>query len=216
MDGSFYAHGSQSVEAAFVELSAPVLRSLELDAAGRVDHYNTPSTSFTPKFGVKWTLLPSSRCAAPTRAVSATRALPKSGTSGTGSATTAPVDYVRCPYTNKPSDCGFGYAATLSVGNPNLKPEKSRSYTAGVVFEPVQQVNFTFDYYNIRRDDEIVPAPLGLQAPVRGAPQTLQDGTVIPGPIIYYPQPYVNAGNSETSGYDGALHVEVPAGASGD
>ena len=212
MDGSFYARGSQSVEAAFVELSAPVVRSLELDAAGRVDHYNSGSTSFTPKLGVKWTLLPQLALRGTYARGFREPGIAEAGTSGTGSATTAPVDPLRCPYTSKPSDCGFGYAATLSVGNPNLKPEKSRSYTIGVVVEPVPQVSFTLDYYNIRRDDEIVPAPLGLEPPVRGVQQP---GTTYPGPIIYYPQPYVNAANSMTSGYDGALHVGIPLGAWG-
>ncbi len=212
MDGSFYSHGSQSISAAFVELSAPVLHSLELDAAGRVDHYNFPSTSFTPKFGVKWTPLPQLAFRGTYARGFRAPGIAEAGNSGTGSATTAPVDPLRCPYTNKPSDCGFGYAATLSVGNANLKPEKSRSYTVGLVFEPLKKVNFTFDYYNIRRDDEIVPAPLGLQDPVRGVQQP---GTDYPGPIIYYPQPYVNAANSHTSGYDAAMHIEIPAGAWG-
>jgi iron complex outermembrane receptor protein len=209
MDGSFYARGSQSISAAFVELSAPVLPTLELDAAGRVDHYNSPSTSFTPKFGLKWTPLPQLALRGTYARGFRAPGIAESGNSGTGSATTAPVDPQRCPFTNRPSDCGFGFAATLSVANPNLKPEHSRSYTVGVVFEPVKRVNFTLDYYNIRRDDEIVPAPLGLEPPVRGVQQP---GTTYPGPIIYYPQPYVNAANSLTSGYDGAMHVEFPLG----
>jgi iron complex outermembrane receptor protein len=208
MDGSFFAQGSQTVSAAFVELSAPVLKSLELDAAGRVDHYNFPSTSFTPKFGIKWTPLPQVAFRGTYARGFRAPGIAEAGNSGTGSATTAPLDPLRCPYTNKPSDCGFGYAATLSVGNPNLKPEKSRSYTLGVVLEPLKRMSFTFDYYNIRRDDEIVPAPLGLAEPVRGVQQP---GTNYPGPIIYYPQPYVNAANSQTSGYDAAMRIEIPA-----
>ncbi|HVN44413.1 MAG TPA: TonB-dependent receptor [Steroidobacteraceae bacterium] len=215
MDGSFYAHGSQSVTAAFAELSAPLASSLELDAAGRVDHYNSGSTSGTPKLGVKWTPLQQLALRGTYARGFRAPGIAEAGNSGTGSATTAPVDNARCPYTNKPADCGFGYVATLSVGNPQLKPEKSRTYTVGVVLEPVPQLSFTLDYYNVRRDDEIVPAPLGLQAPVRGTPQTLADGTVIPGPIIYYPQPYLNAANSETSGYDAAMHAAIPLGAWG-
>ena len=212
MDGSFYARGSQSISAAFLEISAPLLKSLEFDAAGRVDHYNSPSTSFTPKFGMKWTPIPQVALRGTYARGFRAPGIAESGSSGTGSATTAPVDPLRCPFTNRPSDCGLGYAATLSVGNPDLKPEKSRSYTIGVVLEPVKHMNLTFDYYNIRRDDEIVPAPLGLEAPVRGVQQP---GTDYPGPIIYYPQPYVNAANSQTSGYDAALHVEVPLGDAG-
>ncbi len=210
MDGSFYARGSQAISAAFVEFAAPLLQSLEFDAAGRVDHYNDPkNTSFTPKFGLKWT--PIEQVALRGTFARGFRApgIAEAGASGTGSATTAPVDPLRCPYTHKPSDCGQGYAATLSVGNPNLKPEKSRSYTLGIVLEPVKRMSLTFDYYNIRRDDEIVPAPLGLEAPVRGVQQP---GTNYPGPIIYYPQPYVNAAYSNTSGYDAGAQVEVPLG----
>jgi iron complex outermembrane receptor protein len=213
MDGSFYASGSQNIGAAFLELSAPVLRSLELDAAGRVDHYSFPNnTSFTPKFGAKWTVVPQFALRGTYARGFRAPGIPEAGNSGSGSSTTAPVDPLRCPYTSKPSDCGFGYAAVLSVGNPNLKPETSRSYTVGLVFEPVHALSVTFDYYNIRRDDEIVPAPLGLEPPVRGVQQP---GTTYPGPIIYYPQPYVNAANSMTSGYDGAVHVAIPLGAWG-
>jgi iron complex outermembrane receptor protein len=133
----------------------------------------------------------------------------EAGHSGTGSSTTAPVDPLRCPFTGKPSDCGLGYAATLSVGNPKLQPERSRSYTVGFVLEPLQRTNFTADYFYVRRNQEIVPAPLGLVPPVRGVQQP---GTSYPGPIIYYPQPYVNAADSKTTGVDLALRSEMPLG----
>ncbi|HEY5263428.1 MAG TPA: TonB-dependent receptor, partial [Steroidobacteraceae bacterium] len=212
MDGSAYANGSQTISAAFAEFSAPLLHSLELNIAGRVDHYNTYGSSFTPKFGVKWTLLPQLALRGTFAEGFRAPGIAESGNSGTGSATTAPVDTLRCPETGKPSDCGQGYAATLSVGNPNLKPERSKSYTLGLVFEPVKQTNLTLDYFYIRRDQEIVPAPLGLIPPVRGVQQP---GTNYPGPIIYYPQPYVNAADSKTSGIDLAAESRIPLGAWG-
>ena len=49
----------QTVSAAFAEMAAPVLDNLEIDAAGRVDHYNSSAgTAFTPKLGFKWTVIP--------------------------------------------------------------------------------------------------------------------------------------------------------------
>ena len=212
MDGSFYANGSQTVSAAFVELSAPVLHSLELDAAGRVDRYNAFGSAFTPKLGFKWKVVPQLALRGTFARGFRAPGIAEAGNSGTGSATTAPVDPARCPYTSKPSDCGQGYAATLSVANPNLRPEKSKSYTMGFVLEPLKRVSLTVDYFNIRRNDEIVPAPLGLDPPVRGVQQP---GTTFPGPIIYYPQPYVNAAFSETSGIDGAIHTDFSLGAWG-
>src|SRR5690606_5989638 len=46
--------GAQEVTAAYVELNAPVLESLELNAALRMDDYKDGENSVTPKFGVKW------------------------------------------------------------------------------------------------------------------------------------------------------------------
>ncbi len=212
MDGSAFANGSQTVSAAFVEFSAPLLHSLEFSAAGRLDHYNSYGSSVTPKLGAKWTVVPQFALRATFAGGFRAPGIAEADNSGTGSATTAPVDPLRCPYTNKPSDCGQGYAATLSVGNSNLKPEKSKSYTLGFVFEPVKGTHFTADYFYIRRDDEIVPAPLGLEPPVRGVQQP---GTNYPGPIIYYPQPYVNAAFSRTSGIDYAAESQIPFGPQG-
>ena len=207
-DGSAYAFGSQTVQAAFVELSAPVLSSLELSAAGRVDHYNDFGSAFTPKFGIKWKPLPELALRATLARGFRAPGIAEAGNSGTGTATSNPAsDPLRCPYTNKPSDCGQGYIATQSNGNPHLHPEKSKSYTLGLVLEPVRHTNLTVDYFHIRRDGEIVPAPLGLETVVRGAQQP---GTNYPGPILYYQSPYVNAAYSDTSGIDAALHVEFP------
>ncbi|MFY8274667.1 TonB-dependent receptor domain-containing protein [Pseudoalteromonas sp. SSDWG2] len=46
---------------------------------------------------------------------------------------------------------------TLSGGNPDLKPEKSTSYTAGIVWTPTFAENFsmTVDYYDIEIEDAI-------------------------------------------------------------
>ena len=50
-----FAEGKQTVSAAYAELVAPVTKQLELDVAGRVDHYDTNGTSATPKAGFKFT-----------------------------------------------------------------------------------------------------------------------------------------------------------------
>ncbi len=212
-DGSAFAFGSQTVYAAFVEFAAPLAHSLELSAAGRIDHYTDFGSSFTPKLGFKWTIVPQLALRGTLARGFRAPGIAEAGNSGTGTATSNPApDPLRCPFTNKPSDCGLGYIATQSSGNPNLKPEKSRSFTAGLVFEPIKHASLTIDYFDIRRDGEIVPAPLGLEVVVRGAQQP---GTTYPGPILYYQSPYVNAAYSETSGIDAALKGVVPLGAFG-
>ncbi len=212
MDGSFYAHGSQDVYAAFAELSAPVTHQLELDGAARVDHYNTAGTAFTPKFGVKWKAIPQLAFRGTFARGFRAPGIAESGNSSAASSTIAPVDDARCPYTGKPSDCGLGYVAVLSQANPNLKPEHSTSYTLGMIVEPSHAINFTADYFNIRRTNEIVSSTLDPSNAVRGAQQP---GTDYPGPIIYYATPYINASESRTSGLDGQLQSAFPLGAYG-
>jgi iron complex outermembrane receptor protein len=214
MDGSFYAKGSQDVYAAFAELSAPVLHSLELSAAARVDHYNTAGTAFTPKFGLKWKFIPQLAFRGTFARGFRAPGIAESGNSGAASSTFGPVDTARCGpgLANKPADCGLGYVAVLSQANPNLKPEHSRSYTLGLIVEPIRAINLTADYFNIKRTNEIVGSPLDPTQAVRGAQQP---GTSYPGPIIYYLTPYINASESRTSGFDAELHTVFPLGAYG-
>ena len=212
MDGSFYAKGRQDVYAAFAELSAPVTHQLEVDAAARVDHYNTAGTAFTPKFGVKWKVIPQLALRGTFARGFRAPGIAESGNSSAASSTTAPTDDSRCPFTGKPSDCGLSYVAVLSTGNPTLKPEHSRSYTLGMIAEPYRGMNFTADYFNIRRTNEIVGSPLDPTQAVRGAQQP---GTTYPGPIIYYASPYINASRSDTTGLDGELKTVFPLGAIG-
>jgi iron complex outermembrane recepter protein len=214
MDGSFYAKGTQDVYAAFAELSAPVLHQLELSAAARVDHYNTAGTAFTPKFGLKWKIIPQLAFRGTFARGFRAPGIAESGNSGAASSTFGPVDTARCGpgLANKPADCGLGYVAVLSQANPNLKPEHSRSYTLGVIVEPIRAINLTADYFNIKRTNEIVGSPLDPTQAVRGAQQP---GTTYPGPIIYYLTPYINASESRTSGFDAELHTVFPLGAYG-
>src|SRR5579883_2960322 len=161
MDGSFYAHGSQAVTAAFAELEAPLLSSLELDAAGRVDHYNTSAgTAATPKIGLKWTPIPQFALRGTFARGFRAPGIAESGNAGSASSVApAPPDPVRCPVTNAVGDCGYAGSsvAVLTRSNPNLKPETSTSYTGGFIVEPISRQSLTVDYFYIRRSREITP-----------------------------------------------------------
>jgi iron complex outermembrane receptor protein len=215
MDGSFYAHGTQNVYSAFSELSAPLLRNLEMSAAARVDRYNEAGTAFTPKFGVKWTAIPELALRGTFARGFRAPGIAESGNSSAASSTFAPLDPARCGpnLPNTPTDCGQGYVAVLSTANPDLKPEHSTSYTLGFILEPWHNINFIADYFHIRRTNEIVGAPLDPSQAVRAAPTP---GTDYPGAILYYATPYINASESLTSGYDGELRATFSLGAAGD
>jgi iron complex outermembrane receptor protein len=216
MDGSFYAKGSQSVTAAFAELAAPVLNSLEIDAAGRVDHYNTSAgTAFTPKVGIKWTVIPQVALRGTFALGFRAPGIAESGNAGSASSVApAPVDPVRCPVTGAVGDCGLAGSAVavLTTSNSNLKPETSRSYTFGVILEPLRHNAVTVDYFYIRRDREISPAPYSVDNAIR---TPAPPGSTLPGPIIEYLTPYVNASYSVTAGIDAGWKTLFDLGAYG-
>ena len=207
MDGSFFAAGSQNVFASFAELSAPVLRSLELEAAARADHYQNTGFAVTPKLGFKFK--PVQELALRGTYARGFRApgISESGNSGSGSSVApAPADPLRCipgspSAPNTLQDCGGvgSSVAVLARGNPNLQPEKSHSITLGFILEPVRHFSLTADYFRIRRDNEIATAPYALQNAVRSP---VPAGSAYPGTIIEYLTPYVNAAYSLTAGID--------------
>jgi len=203
MDGSFYAHGEQTVSAAFVEVVAPVLESLEIDAAGRVDRYNTSAgTAATPKIGFKWTVIPQLAFRGTFAKGFRAPGIAESGNAGSASSVApAPADPVRCPVTNSVQDCGYAGSAVavLTTSNPRLKPETSRSYTFGIIAEPFPRNALTVDYFYIKRDGEIASSPYSVDNAIRtpAAP-----GSTLPGTIIEYITPYVNASYSITAGID--------------
>jgi iron complex outermembrane recepter protein len=203
MDGSFYARGEQSVTAAFAELAAPVLSNLEIDAAGRVDHYNTSAgTAATPKIGAKWTVIPQLALRGTFAKGFRAPGIAESGYAGSASSVApAPVDPVRCPVTNSVQDCGYpgSSVAVLTTSNPHLKPETSRSYTAGVIVEPIAHNALTVDYFYIKRDREIASAPYSLENAIR---TPVPPGSALPGTVIEYITPYVNASYSIVAGID--------------
>jgi iron complex outermembrane recepter protein len=203
MDGSFYARGEQSVTAAFAEIAAPVLDSLEIDAAGRVDHYNTSAgTAATPKIGFKWTVIPQLAFRGTFAKGFRAPGIAESGNAGSASSVApAPVDPVRCPVTNSVQDCGLAGSAVavLTTSNPHLRPETSRSYTFGLILEPFHHNALTVDYFYIKRNGEIASAPYSLESAIR---TPVPPGSAVPGTIIEYLTPYVNSSYSITAGID--------------
>jgi iron complex outermembrane receptor protein len=214
-----YAMGEQKNSAVYAELVAPVTKSLELNASGRVDHYNTYGNSATPKFGFKFT--PS-----PVIGVRGTYARgfrapgpAENGVAGSSFGFNQVNDPLLCPggdskkAGNVAAFCLFSpsYVQTTS---PDLQPEKSRSTTLGLILEPVKGWSSTIDLYQIEIRNQIVTAasqPGYVPQFVRGVPvpQLISDGnggtfTATPanGPILYATSGYVNAGSTKTSGFD--------------
>lgn len=221
-----YALGDQNDGAAFIELYAPVLKNLEIDAAARVDHYNTYGNSFTPKIGFKFS---------PIQEVTLRGAYSKgfrapsaneSGNAGNTFGYNSINDPILCP-TGKPvkvgdvpSACGMS-PTYLQVSNPNLNPEKSRSFTFGLILEPIKGWSTTVDYYDIKTDGVILsssalasydptqhivrgpalPVPVVTGFDAAGKPITSIQTPSTPQ-ILYVTADYVNADSIQTKGVE--------------
>ncbi|MES2129195.1 MAG: TonB-dependent receptor [Pseudomonadota bacterium] len=206
------AKGDENIAAVFVEVAAPVLKSVEISAALRYDHYeNFKST--TPKLGVKWTPVKSFALRGTySEGFRAPGPAESSATSqSAGSASVA--DPVRCPG-GKPaagaaaSDCAASFAG-VKIGNPNLRPETSKGVTLGMVWDPFNDTSLAIDAWKIKRSDEINVTNLSdsvLMPGVLRADNNLvsASGAIIPnsGTILMVQSPYKNSSNTTVKGID--------------
>ncbi|HVJ03204.1 MAG TPA: TonB-dependent receptor [Sphingomonas sp.] len=156
------AIGSRNVKSAYYEVSAPVVDMLELSASGRYDDYSSGQSNFSPKFGAKFTPIPQvalrGTWSKGFRIPSFNEAygLPTTGyvTYQLNPSVPAEAAFIAAHGGNSYATNGFPVGLT-SVGNENLAPEKSTSWTLGAIFEPVRNVSFTIDYFNIKVEDII-------------------------------------------------------------
>lgn len=159
----FEAVGHRNVQAAFFELNAPVLKEVEINASGRYDHYSTGFGRFSPKVGVKFTPIKQIALRGTYSKGFRAPSIPETSGAVIGFTNYTPVSgagdaAIRQAYGNNSyitSTYGLG---NNSTGNPNVKPEKSRSFTGGAVFQPTSWLSMTVDYYNIRKTDLILSA----------------------------------------------------------
>lgn len=217
--------GSRRVQAAFVELVAPVLPGLELQAAARLDHYSDFGTALDPKLAIRlqprrdWLLRASigRGFRAPslpelyTQQVSSTVELTDDDNQPT-------PDPVRCPVTGLASDCQLVVRST-GGGNPTLKPQRSTQANAGMVFEPGRGWQATLDFWRIdvrdiigTVDGDSVTSDLArydgrnvIRGPVDPAFPTL------PGPIVEILTINQNLGHWRVDGADLAVSLRPVA-----
>ena len=228
----FSAVGNRNVKAAFFEINAPLLDKLEINASGRYDDYSTGFSRFSPKIGAKFS--PISQISFRGTYSQGFRAPSIPETSGTviGFTNYTPGDGLSAAdratllsrYGNNSyitSTYGIGQNST---GNPDLKPEKSRSFTGGVVFQPTSWLSATVDYYNIKKKD-LVLAGAGNTASI--ASNYLLSGAV-PAGVTVTPNPsdpanptlrptllsvnylYSNGTSLITDGIDAQVQASIP------
>lgn len=146
--------GETAVKEAFTEFSIPLLKdrtlakSLSTNVALRAANYSGSGDIWAWKIGGDWAINDDVRLRfTRSRDVRAASLEEKYDTTRGG------VTVVNPFVTGSPSQAGASY----SGGNPNLKPEKADTWTAGVVFTPTFVHGFaaSFDWYRISIADAI-------------------------------------------------------------
>lgn len=236
--------------ALFTEATIPVLKRVELSAAVRADKSTNSDVHFSPKVGLRVNatdnLLLRATAAGGFRAPN----IVETGNGlGRSSFSTSISDPRRCSTasalnklvqgnpaatsadkaqgnTFQTNDCLAGVPTFVSA-NKDLKPETSRSITAGFVFEPVKNWTVAVDYYHIERKDEIGTRAtadiLRGEADLPAGQLVRVDNTVsdaqflalvnkyVPGNTVNFGgigrigllyNPYVNSGKTRASGFD--------------
>lgn len=222
----FATKGSRWVYSAYGEINAPIVDMLTLSAGGRYDRYPNGIDNFSPKAGVVFKPIHQLTFRG---TYSRGFRIPSFGESSatfpttgyvTASANTYPDSYLQqfgcsqATFTTCPTYIRTASYGSTSLANPNLKPEKSRSFTGGVVFEPTRNITLSAEYYNIRKTNVITTPSNASAILAYYSGQAIPDGynviadvadpahpNAIPR-IAFVQAAFINANTLKTSGLD--------------
>lgn len=183
----------RNIASVYAELNAPVTKTLEIQAALRADHYEKVGSSVNPKLGLRYQ--PSKTLVLRASAGTGFRAPSFSELYRPTSYGTSPAFLYDSVYD------AFDQYPTQKVSNPDLKPEKSKQFSAGIAFEPVKDATISLDYWRITKTDVIsdLSGKIILENPTRYASYIVRD------PVDDYPTLILkkeNQGGLKTSGID--------------
>jgi len=208
---------ARNVTSAFLEFNATLAKGLELDIAGRYDHYQGVGSTGNPKASLRWQplqwLLLRGAVGTGFRAPSLSDLYAPQTSNVTGNGTRDPI---QCPVfdANNPA-CSFQFT-TITGGNPNLTPEKSQSYTLGLVLEPLKDFSIDFDSYWIFLRNQIVVGGLGYPLILQNAQTAQQFANLIErdanGQIVAISQTNANLFKTAVSGLDVDLKYGLSLG----
>jgi iron complex outermembrane receptor protein len=227
IDPNTLSEGKRTVSAFFSELNVPVLKNLDLTAAFRYDKYSDFGHTTNPKFAFRYQ---------PTKEVLVRGSYSKGFRAPSLYEVNAQNTYTNSANTlNDPVNCPGGVAIpgksaaanckqqfqVLNGGNTALSPERSKSATVGVVWEPINNLTLSADYWNIRltqqistlQDFDVLTDPTTFAAAYRRNPQgnLSTDGSQCPNPVTcgYIDLRNQNLGDMNTNGVDLAANYRM-------
>ena len=216
----FGASGSRNVKSFNFEFDAPIIRQFNLTFSGRYDDYSTGQSNFSPKVGaefkpiqqIKFRTTYSEGFRIPSFAESF--AVPSTGFTTVSAPAACLAAHGGAGSANATSYCTNYSLGLTTVSSPNLQPETSQNFNAGVVLEPIRNLTFSADFYRIKKNDVIAggdylpalaayysgaPIPAGLAVVPDVADPAFPNAQPRAGFVRYGLQ---NLDEQTTSGYD--------------
>ena len=147
---------SRKVYSVFTELNAPLTKQVEVQLAVRHDNYSQVGSTTNPKIGIRWQPVPTFLMRASANTGFRAPSLSDLNRPTTfGSAASFLTD-PQCVKTGLDSidGCTDQYPVERR-SNANLKPETSRQFALGAMWDFSRQLNVSIDYWNIQKKNVI-------------------------------------------------------------
>jgi len=232
---AFGTKGSRYIYSAFAELDAPIVDMVDVNLSGRYDHYSSGQGAFSPKVGLKFepikqiTLRGTYSKGFRIPSFGEANALPTTGfvtvsASQFNNTFLQPYGCTVATFSTCPAYIRSASYGQTTLASPNLKPEKSRSFTGGVKFKPIKNVEINVDYYNIQKTNVItqpsnapalnayynnLPIPAGYTV----IPAAPDPNTPLGRPVVGFVQSQlINATKLLTSGLDMSVDANFDFG----
>ena len=226
-----HPRGSRDVYATYLELDAPITKQLDVDFAVRADRFSDFGSTVNPKLSARYEPMKSLMFRTAYSSGFRAPTLPELyGTPQTKTASTSKWDDpLLCPSAT-PAISGTGHVTTdpkyaglnldptkvcgtllttLTGANPKLDPETSRTFTAGIVIEPVRNLTASVDFWSIKMKGTIaqVTEALIFADPVKYANLFVRNAD---GTLDYINIQKRNMGGLRTSGEDVNVTYTLP------
>ena len=221
--------GSRDVTSAYFEWLLPFTSSFDITLAGRYDKYSDYGNDFSPKIAARWQPLDNLTF----------RASYGQGFRAPGLDILNQADSFSAEPVQDPASCVFNgltpecinsdgeqddvQVDSYFIANPALSSEQSTQYSVGVVYDPVDWLDLSLDYYNIEVEDNITAFsgqdivdkdldPAAYGAIPAGLSITRDPVT---GRILEIITGYANEGTLETDGVDFRANTDFDFGGAG-
>lgn len=160
VDPTSVSEGKRNVGALYAELSVPLSKTLDVTAAARYDRYSDFGNTFNPKLSLRYQPIKSVLMRATYSTGFRAPSLYELNATAAYTNTGTVDDPVNCPGgVPLPGKQATLYCdiqvQRLTGGNVDLKPEKAKNITLGLVFEPMTNMTVGVDLWWVRLKNSI-------------------------------------------------------------